>query len=51
MWVQIGAATGALIVVLALLKIKFSKKSQGIDVGSVSEAWLAENRGRRGDSL
>lgn len=50
MWVQLGAATGALIVVIALLKMRFSKRSQGIDVGSVSEAWLAENRGRRGDS-
>lgn len=47
MWLQIGLASGAVLVVAAVLKRLFRRKSTHIDVGSVSEAWLAEERKRR----
>ena len=51
MWVQIGAAAGAIIMAMALFK-RFSRpKSKSIDVGAVSDAWLAEHRARGRDSV
>jgi hypothetical protein len=50
MFLQLGAAAGAIILAWALLK-RFSRpKSKAIDVGSVSDAWLAEHRARGRDS-
>jgi hypothetical protein len=50
MWLQIGLASGAVFVVVAVLKRLFRRKSQAIDVGPVSDAWLAEQRKRREQS-
>jgi hypothetical protein len=51
MWVQISAAAGAIVLVVALFK-RFSRpKSKEIDVGAVSDAWLAEHRARGRDSV
>jgi hypothetical protein len=47
MWVSVGAAAGAIVVALALFKRAFSRRKRGkIDVGPVSDAWLAEQRAR-----
>lgn len=51
MWVQIGAAAGALVLVMALFKRLSRPKSKEIDVGAVSDAWLAEHRARGRDSV
>ena len=51
MWVQIGAAAGAIIVVFAMFKRMSRPKSKAIDVGAVSDAWLAEHRARGRDSV
>jgi hypothetical protein len=51
MWVQIGAVAGALMVAVALFKRMTRAKSKAIDVGAVSEAWLAEHRARGRDSV
>ena len=51
MWVQLGAAAGAIIFVLAFWKRKSRSKSRAIDVGAVSDAWLAEHRARGRDSV
>jgi hypothetical protein len=51
MWVQIGAAAGAIVFAIAIFK-RFSRpKSKTIDVGAVSDAWLAEHRARGRDSV
>jgi hypothetical protein len=50
MWLQIGLAGGAVVVIVALLKRMFRRKSNPLDVGPVSEAWLAEQRKRREQS-
>jgi hypothetical protein len=49
MWVQIGAAAGAIVLAVAMFR-RFKRKPRGIDVGAVSEAWLAEHRARGRDS-
>lgn len=51
MWLQIGAAAGAIIAVMALFKRFSRQKSKTIDVGAVSDAWLAEHRARGRDSV
>jgi hypothetical protein len=51
MWWQVGLASGAVVVLFAVLRRLTRRKSQTIDVGSVSESWLAEQRGRRSDSM
>ena len=51
MWLQVGLASGAVVVLLTVLRRMMCRKSQSIDVGAVSESWLAEQRGRRNDSL
>jgi hypothetical protein len=51
MWVQIGAAAAGILVALAMFR-RFSRpKSRQIDVGAVSDAWLAEHRARGRDSV
>jgi hypothetical protein len=51
MWVQVGAAAGAIVFVFALFKRMSRPKSRTIDVGAVSDAWLAEHRARGRDAL
>jgi hypothetical protein len=51
MWVQIGAAAGAIIFALAVFKRLARPKPRNIDVGTVSDAWLAEHRARGRDSV
>jgi hypothetical protein len=51
MWLQLGTAAGALVLLLALLKRGFRRRSRAIDVGPVSDAWLAEHRARGRDAL
>ena len=51
MWLQIGAAAGAIIFVVAIFKRIARPKSRNIDVGAVSDAWLAEHRARGRDSV
>jgi hypothetical protein len=51
MWVQIGAAAGVVVFVFALFKRISRPKSKAIDVGAVSDAWLAEHRARGRDSV
>ncbi len=52
MWLQWGLIGGGIVVLGAVLTRLLSRRSakKGIDVGSVSEAWLAEHRGRRDQS-
>jgi len=50
MWFGIGVAGGLVVVVLSLLGLARRRPRQRqIDVGSVSESWLAEHRGRTSD--
>jgi membrane protein implicated in regulation of membrane protease activity len=51
MWLQVGLASGAVVVLIAVVRRMMRRKSQNIDVGPVSESWLAEQRARRTDSL
>jgi hypothetical protein len=51
MWIQIGAAAGAIVLMMALIKRISRPKSKTIDVGAVSDAWLAEHRARGRDSV
>ena len=51
MWVQIGAAAGAIVFMFAIFKRITRPKSKTIDVGAVSDAWLAEHRARGRDSV
>ena len=44
-WLQLGIAGGALVVIVALLRRGRRRRSNAIDVGRVSDAWLAEQRG------
>ena len=51
MWLQLGAATGAIVIVFALIRRTLRRRrSRPIDVGAVSDAWLAEHRARGRDS-
>jgi hypothetical protein len=51
MWVPLGAAAGAIIFMFAVFKRLSRPKSRSIDVGAVSDAWLAEHRARGRDSV
>jgi hypothetical protein len=52
MWLQIGLWGGALLVAVAVVRqLVRRRSSRTIDVGPVSDAWLAEQRGRRQDGL
>ena len=52
MWLQIGLWGGALLVAVAVVRgLVRRRSSRTIDVGPVSDAWLAEQRGRRHDGL
>ena len=53
MWLQIGLWGGALLVAVAVVRqlVVRRRSSRTIDVGPVSDAWLAEQRGRRQDGL
>jgi hypothetical protein len=52
MWLQVGLASGAVVVLVTVLRRIWRRRTtSAIDVGSVSESWLAEQRGRRNDSL
>ena len=51
MWLGVGIASGAAVIVLAVLRRIMKRRPRTIDVGSVSEAWLAEQRGRRDSSM
>jgi hypothetical protein len=50
MWLQIGLWGGAVLLTAAVLRSLLRRRSsRPIDVGPVSDAWLAEQRGRRQD--
>jgi hypothetical protein len=49
MWWGIGLAGGVVVAALALLGFARRRPRQ-IDVGPVSDAWLAEQRGKTSDS-
>jgi hypothetical protein len=49
MWLQLGLASGAALIVFAVLRA-FRRRSPEIDVGPVSDAWLAEQRARGRES-
>lgn len=51
MWLQVGLASGAVVVLFAVFKRMLRRKTHAIDVGPVSESWLAEQRARRNDSF
>jgi hypothetical protein len=47
MWLKISLASSALFVIVAVVRHVLTRKSDVIDVGPVSDAWLAEQRKRR----
>jgi hypothetical protein len=49
MWMQVAVWGGALAVTAAIVAGLFWRRTgkKRIDVGAVSDAWLAEHRGRR----
>jgi hypothetical protein len=52
MWLQVGLVGGALLITAAVVRHFLRRRSsRPIDVGPVSDAWLAEQRGRRHDGL
>jgi membrane protein implicated in regulation of membrane protease activity len=51
MWLQFGLASGAVVVLYAVFRRFKRRKPRTIDMGSVSESWLAEQRARRTDSM
>jgi hypothetical protein len=51
MWIPIGVGTGAIFIVVVVLKWLSRPRSRKIDVGPVSDAWLAEQRARGRDSV
>ncbi|MGE0864247.1 MAG: hypothetical protein AB7P34_10125 [Vicinamibacterales bacterium] len=51
MWVGIGMVGGLVLVAVSLLSLaRRRQKPRDIDVGAVSEAWLAEHRGKTSDT-
>jgi hypothetical protein len=46
MWIQLGLAGGAAVVILILVARALLRRPHKIDVGPVSDAWLAEHRAR-----
>jgi hypothetical protein len=51
MWIQLGLASGAVVLVVAVLRRALRRRPHKIDVGPVSDAWLAEQRARSRESL
>jgi hypothetical protein len=52
MWLQIGLWGGGLLIAAAIARQLFRRRSsRPIDVGPVSDAWLAEQRSRRHDGM
>lgn len=51
MWLRYGILGSLLAVTVSLLglSIRSRRRKRNIDVGSVSEAWLAEHRGKTSD--
>lgn len=49
MW-MLGLAGGAIVIALAFWKRTTRRGTKGIDVGPVSDAWLAEQRARGRES-
>jgi hypothetical protein len=49
MWTQLAVATGIIVVIVALLVRAMRRRPRRIDVGPVSDAWLAEHRARGRD--
>jgi hypothetical protein len=47
MWLQLGIASGAVVLLVAVLSRTLRRRPKRIDLGSVSDAWLAEQRTRR----
>ena len=51
MWIQFGLAGGAaLVLIIAVVGRSLRRRTQKIDVGPVSDAWLAEHRARGRES-
>lgn len=50
MWIGLGILSGLVVVAVSLARVGRRKRKQDIDVGTVSEAWLAEHRGRTSDN-
>lgn len=53
MWIPFGAAAaaGAVILIFAARMLRSRSSGRPIDVGPVSDAWLAEHRARGRDSM
>jgi len=52
MWLQVSLLGGALLLTAAVVRrLMRRRSSRPIDVGPVSDAWLAEQRSRRHDGL
>jgi hypothetical protein len=49
MWISLGAAAAALAMIVAARLLRSRTKERRIDVGRLSDAWLAEQRGRSRD--
>jgi len=51
MWLTVGVVSGLVLAAAALLRLARRRPRQRhIDVGAVSESWLAEQRGKTSDS-
>ncbi len=50
MWIPLGIGAGAIVLALAVWKRMTRRGARGIDVGPVSDAWLAEQRARGRES-
>jgi hypothetical protein len=50
MWGKLGVVGGVVLVAISWFWRSRQKKAKTIDVGSVSETWLAEHRGRTSDT-
>lgn len=51
MWITVGVVSGLVLAAASLLRFARRRSRQRhIDVGTVSEAWLAEQRGKTSDS-
>mgnify|MGYP000078053322 CR=1 FL=1 len=50
MWLGIGLVSGLVLAAVSLFRfVRRRPQGRAIDVGSVSESWLAEHRGRTSD--
>lgn len=50
MWFGLGILGSLVVVAVSLARLGRRKRKKDIDVGAVSEAWLAEHRGRTSDN-